>query len=192
MLPLNTASSVDVAGDLTFPDDQVVSPLQDYELGGVAIGDPSRGLTFQPWRSHVDSLGRVRLQPMNAAPTIVHTEPGITELSFAFDQNMRPALGYVVAGLVRLRWYDSTVSNYVITDFPGLRSPRLSLDEKRPMLFGAISDVIFAYIRDSDLCYRQQRDRYLTEYVLRGGVMSNQRIVSMGMNNSQRLQIEVA
>lgn len=192
MLPLNTASSVDVAGDLTFPDDQVVLPLLDYELGGVAIGDPSRGLDYQPWRSHVDSLGRVRLQPMNAAPTIVHTEPGITELSFAFDQNMRPTLAYVVAGLVRLRWYDSIAGSYVITDYPTARSPRASLDEKRPMLFGAISDVIFAYIKGTDLCYRQQRDRYLTEYVLRGGVMSNQRIVSIGMNSVQRLQIEVA
>ncbi len=192
MLPQNVASSTDVVSPFLSPDNQVVEGgVNDIELGGFAIGDASRGMQFQPWYSTVDDLGRVRLHPVNAPPTIVHTQTGITEVSFSFDQNMRPVVAMVVNGLVRLRWYDTIATGYVITDFPGTRSPKVALDDKRQATVSVLSDVIFAYIKDGDLCYRQQRDRYTIEYTLRGGIRSAQRLVNIGMNESLRMQFEV-
>ena len=49
-LPAGGLSSSVVAADLLEPDNwRRPSLLVDYELGGVALNDPSQGLQVQPW-----------------------------------------------------------------------------------------------------------------------------------------------
>ncbi len=174
MLPGNAASSIPVVGAMLAPDNIGSSLFVDYERGGLAITDASLGLDYQ------------------AADALYLIIPSASEMCFAFDQQMRPVLAYVVNDIIRLRWYDTTVSAFVVTDFAGVRSPKLTLDDKRPAQL-ANSDVIFAYIKtNGDLCYRQQRDRYLVERVLHSGVDPANRLIALGMASNLRLQFEIA
>lgn len=193
MLPGNVASSISVPGDVLSPDDIGSSLLVDYERGGTVIGDASLGLDLQDWQCKLnDATGEIYINPVGSADALYVTLVGASEVAFAFDQQMRPVLAFMVGTLAKLRWYDSTVSSFVITDFPGVRSPRLTLDDKRPMQAGN-SDVIFAYIKaNGNLCYRQQRDRYETERVLHTGVDPSMRLVAVGMAKNLRLHFEIA
>ncbi|WP_444903827.1 hypothetical protein ACJJIU_00270 [Microbulbifer sp. CnH-101-E] len=164
-----------------------VRAITDYETGGVAIQDTSRGLDYQHWRARVLEDGsEIVLDAEQVAPFTVITGANITEVSLAFDQNMRPVIAYVEGGTAKLYWYDSSQGAQITTDWPGLITPRVTLDDKRPTQLH-ISDVIFAYLKNGDLCYRQQRDRYQSEYVLQQNVPSPG-LVKIGLHRQFRLQ----
>lgn len=141
-----------------------LQPLIDYEMGGAALNDPSQGLWVQLWRVRVDG-SVVYLGPDGGTEQPAFSRPGITEVALAFDQNMQPAIAFVQSGVAWLWWFDTAVPGMVFTQFPGILNPRLTLDDKRPGQVGN-SDVILAYLRAGSLYYRQQRDRYQTEYLL--------------------------
>lgn len=190
-LPENTASSVAVSGLFLPPDDLLTSPLIDYEVGGAAINDSSQGLLLRQWRAFYNRPdGWLYLQAGNDDPIQWIQDFQITELSFSFDQNMRPAVGYVSNDVMRLRWYDTTINNYRTDIFGGGRNPRVSLDDKRTLSTG-LSDVIFAYIRGDSLYYRQQRDRYTVERLLRTGIESTIKLKNIGMTRGLRMQFEL-
>jgi len=72
-----------------------------------------------------------------------------------------------------------------ITNFgSSVSSPKLTMDDKRESQ-SASNDIIFAYVKSGSLYYRQQRDRFQTEYFLRSGVAKLKKI---GMNDKLRLQ----
>lgn len=193
MLPGNVASSLGISGLLLPPDDNVTSGLEDYEMGGVALNNSSQGFLVQSWRCFVDSgTNDVRVQAGTNPATTIFTQPGITALALAFDQNMRPTIAYVVADQGYLRWYDSSAGAFVVTAYPGIRNPRLSLDDKRASQYANNSDIIFAYIRGTSLYYRQQRDRFLIERLLRTGVLPTQTLRNIGMMSNYRMLFELA
>lgn len=189
MLPQNRASTLPIPG-LSQPVDDARSVLLiDQELGGAAVNDPSQGLSVQLWTLSYSGVN-VILTPQSGAPTTLFSAAAITELALSFDQNMRPTVAYRQAGNVFLRWWDTTAGAYVVTNFgPGF-SPRLCLDDRRPSQIGN-SDVIFAYIRGEGLYYRQQRDRYEIERLLRDQLPASTRLKSVGMNRNWRLQFEL-
>jgi len=116
---------------------------------------------------------------------------------------MRPAIAYVEDGTPKLNWYDTTIPGQTTTSYPGIVTPRVSLDDKR-MLQSQISDVIFAYIRSEGgqnrIFYRQQRDRYTIEYdptedldpatraEYRAMVDESPGLIKIGMNRQLRMQ----
>lgn len=165
----------------------------DYEDGGIDINDPSEGLLFQRWRARLFRAGTVDSRVMLGAPTVTEFEvfavPGITEISFTFDQAMNPTIAFVQDDVAKIWWYDSTISGMATTEIgEGVLTPRVSYDDKRLAASQGylISDVILAYINvDGELCVRQQRDRYDTEYVLASDVAP---LVKIGMNRGMRLQ----
>ena len=193
MLPGNAASSVSIPGRLLAPDNIGSSLFVDYERGGIAITDASLGLDYQDWQCKYNpTSGQVSINPVGAADAPYVTIPGASEMCFAFDQSMRPVLAYMVGSVGKLRWYDTVAASFVVTDFPGIRSPRLTLDDKRPSQL-ATSDIIFAYIKaNGDLCYRQQRDRYEVERVLHTGVDPANRLIALGMASNLRIHFEIA
>lgn len=192
MMPQNAASIVAVPGLYPPPDDQVTLPLIDYEDGGVAIQDPSQGLTGYTWRVYQVNLD-VYVQRDTQTPVLQFSQSGIVELSLAFDQNMRPHIAYATDdGHIHLRWYNSLTHLYTTTDFGIARNPRLTLDDKRQVL-SSISDVLLAYIRsDNVLCVRQQRDRFGVEIELVTGILPSTKLKNIGMNNNYRVQFELA
>lgn len=165
--------------------------LYDYELAGVALNDGSQGLQVQYWVCWVTRSGEVRVRPKDASGngTLLFTQSGIDRISFSFDRNMQPAVAYEVGGEVRFRWFDSTAAGYTTSVYPSARTPRVVHDDTRPAAADR-SDVVITYLRNDQLLYRVQRERYLTEHVLREGLSQSLRLVQMGMNRRFRVQIE--
>ncbi|WP_444919320.1 hypothetical protein ACJJID_00295 (plasmid) [Microbulbifer sp. CnH-101-G] len=186
-LPENTLSSQPVASPFIGGAALPVRAITDYQRGGVAIQDPSRGLNFQTWRARVMEDGKaIVLDAQQVAASTFITGNNITEVSLAFDQNMRPVIAYVEAGTAKLYWYDSSQGAQVTTSWPGVITPRVSLDDKRSTQ-GGTNDVIFAYLKSGNLYHRQQRDRYGSEYLLASNVNSPG-LVKVGMSRNFRFQ----
>jgi hypothetical protein len=172
------------------PDDLLV----DWEMGGVGLSDPSQGLEVKLWTAriskHDDGSGDcdIIVSAPGVADTILISGNAITEVSLAFDQNMKPAIAYVEAGVSKLWWYDATIQATSILTIDGT-TPRITLDDHRIDQV-SVSDIILAYISAGNLCYRQQRDRFQTERVLKT-VGAGAQLVSVTMNNVWRLQFHV-
>lgn len=164
----------------------------DYEDGGIAINDPSQGLLYQRWRARLFRSGEIDSAVWLDAPDVPEFEwltvPGMTEISFSFDANMRPAVTYVANGAAFLNWFDSVPGQYVTTPLAAdVTTPRVSLDDKRFIASEGyqLSDVILAYVRAGNLYYRQQRDRYGIERLLAEGVTP---LIKIGMSRGLRFQ----
>lgn len=164
-----------------------VSKLRDFETGGVALNDPSKGHLYQIWQARVIDKTEIELSAEEVEPTIIYTGSNITEVSITFDQNMRATFSFVEGGSAKLRWYDSTLPGFVTSNFgPSYITPKVSLDDKRSGQMGE-NDVIFAYLRAGNLYHRLQRDRFGVEYLLQASVQSSG-IIKMGMNRENRFQ----
>ena len=187
MLPDESLSSTDIPGILLYPDNLVTSPLQDYELGGVALNDPSQGLQVQLWTAFVDG-DDIMIQATDGDPEVLITAPGTDEVALTFDSNMRPALAYRQAGLCKFRWYDTLVADQVVTEYPDADSLRVALDDKRSTQ-STSRDIILAYTRAEGLYFRAQRDRYLVEYTL-DATIGPGRLLRLGMSTVNRVQFE--
>jgi hypothetical protein len=187
VIPDKKLSSVPQPSEFLVPDDAPsISPILDYELGGVALNDPSQGLQVKTWRIRL--VGNdVRIDsPPTVPETTLFTLPGVTEISLTFDQNMRPVIAYVQNNQPVLYWYDTLLQTTVFQNLPAdVVTPRVSLDDKRPWQVGA-SDVILAYVRNNNLYFAAQRDRFGVEYLLQENV--NGKLIRIGMNQGFRLQ----
>lgn len=162
-----------------------LDPLTDYEMGGVALNDPSQGLYVKQWVCRYAD-GSVRLSAHGVQEAPLFSMPNVTEVSLAFDQNMRPFVAYVTNGEAWFYWYDTQIGQAVHTQLPsGSTSPRCCLDDHRALQLGN-SDIILAYIRNGNLYCRVQRDRYGIEYLLVSD--AEDRLFNVGMQKNLRLQ----
>ena len=173
------------------PDNLPSKSLVSHERGGIALNDPSQGLDVQNWRLESDG-SMVRLFSEMGSPIDLFADSGIRQLSLSFDQNMRKvvAIEYKSGG-VDLIWYDTLATLEATSFFPDIRSPVLSMDDKRKSQSGT-SDVIFGYVRNGDhmLCYRQQRERFTVEHELTQ-LDARSRLRNLGMTTKLRMQFEV-
>lgn len=192
MLPDNEPSSIALGGLYTPPDDYPTTPLLDYEMGGLDIQDPSAGLNVKVWRCWASIDGDVFVAPNDdlGDATLLFNRTNLEELSFSFDTNMQPVVTFVQYGLVWLYWYDSVPASYVFTSYPTCRNPKLAHDDKRYQAVGR-GDAIFGYLRGNNLYYRQQRDRYTIERLLRENIPRGVKLKNIGMNKNWRLQFEL-
>lgn len=188
MMPGNSLSSRAVSSRFAGARALSITKLLDYEDGGIAIQDPSKGLLYQRWRTRL-ILDKVWVDAPNTEEFVMFEAPGLTEISLTFDQNMRPALAYVQDGVAKIWWYDSGASAMVITVVGAqATTPRITLDDKRVIATGSnqSNDIILAYVRDGQLCVRQQRERFLVERVLASGITTG--LIKVGLNRQLRLQ----
>lgn len=184
-MPDDELSSVPFPSAFTQP--VKVAKEEDWEFGGVAIGDASQGLLVQLWHCTIED-GAVYVEAPSVAKAKLFDAPGVTDVALAFDQNMRPVVAYVQDGDAKLWWYDPTLGEMTVTELPDAVTPRCTLDDKRAFNTSG-SDVILAYLKGRDLYFRKQRDRYTVEYLLATNVGSGLSTVAMGTNN--RLQFGV-
>ena len=202
MIPQNpalidiTPENNHLVGRFTFPDNITNSGgLVDYEMGGRALQDPSYGLNYKAWKGYWDPADSTAyLQPLDesAPPTPIFVETGeVEDFSFTFDQNMRwAAVTRKSDNTVKFRWYDSVPEAYVISTYTGITSVKLALDDHRSsQVQGGVSDIILTYISSNLVCWRIQRDRFLTQYVHPTLVLGdNMQITHFGLSNKLRLQ----
>jgi len=193
VIPLNKLSSVPVYAPYLTPDNvERPSALVDYEMGGIALNDPSQGLQVLIWTVRYDpAIGHVSIFAPGVIETTIFIEFGITSLSLAFDQNMRPFVAFVQNGTAKFFWFDTVLGNTTITELPGdARCPQCCMDDKRDMQSSqGDNDIILAYVRGTGLYYRQQRDRYEIERLLQDPIPGTN-LLKVGMNEGRRLQFE--
>lgn len=197
MIPSQSLSNPTIPGNWLDPDNRLVTRTLDYELGGIALNDPSAGLEYQVWTLRLEILtgedegtGILWLSAENTPEFILFSGQWITEASLAFDQNMNPFVGYMQNGVAKYYWYNTLVAGMVHSELPsGSTSPRACMDDKRN-LQTSLSDIIMCYTRDRNLYFRAQRDRYTIEYLLRENVRAGQ-VINIGMHDRWRLQIKV-
>ncbi|MFO7287705.1 MAG: hypothetical protein C0P79_012690 [Gammaproteobacteria bacterium] len=184
-------STKSVAGPFRAPRDRKKEPLEDYELGGLAINDASAGLEVQVWRGRYLDGAIVLDVPGVVEPVSVLEIAGVTEFQFTFDQNMQPAIAYVVNDqTAHWYWFDATVPGFETLDLPeGSITPRCTLDDKRDAAGtrAAVSDIILTYLRDGVLYFRAQRERYEDEHELETD-LEGYELGQFGMNRRLRLQ----
>jgi hypothetical protein len=165
------------------------SSLIDYEYGGVALNDPSQGLSVKLWTFRVVG-DEVRVGAADVPDGALFTAEGVTAISGTFDQNMAPQVAFVQGGIARYWWFDTLEGEYVITDLAeGTLTPKMKLDDRRE-LQGATNDVILSYVLNDNLYFRAQRDRYETEYLLKEAVGGT--IRHCGMTRSLRFGWDIA
>lgn len=189
-LPESQFTDEPVEGNFLAPDDRArTSLLVDYELGGIAIGDPSQGLQYQVWEARVAG-GVIQTRPESGgAWTDITSASSITEIALAFDQNMRPQVAYMAGGVCRFYWYDADSAAYVTSSFPGATSPVVSMDDKRAAEVG-LNDVVLFYLSGGNVIYRRQRDRYGVAYLMEAVPSGTTRIIRWGMTDQLRFQLE--
>lgn len=191
-IPEDRLSTTVQATDFLSPDSNAPSYVIDYELGGIALNDPSEGLDYQTWVAEIVGT-TITLRADSVAETVVYSGSGssdITEVSLAFDQNMRLHLAYIDNGITYFTWYDPNIPGAVTTNYGAdVKHPRLCLDDKRPFAISS-SDIILTYIKNGNLYFRQQRDRYETEYLLASSVDPDLYKVGMGTNNRLHWQFQ--
>ena len=191
MLPDGVLSTVPVPAAFQPPHDRVKERLIDYELGGRAIQDSSEGLELQVWRGRYLDGAIVLDVPGVVEPVSVLEIADVTEFQFTFDQNMQPAIAYVVNDqTAHWYWFDATVPGFETLDLPeGSITPRCALDDKRDAAGtrAAVSDIILTYLRDGVLYFRAQRERYEDEHELETD-LEGYELGQFGMNRGLRLQ----
>lgn len=164
MLPDDTLIELD-KGSFLPPRNKATSATECWELGGIALSDSSEPFQYY-WYGYVQGKAIYLHRSGAERITVLAFAGSVTEMSFSFDQNMRPTITYVENGVAKLYWYDASVAKNVLTLYPNMTNPRLSLDDKRKFNIGN-SDIIFAYVKEHNrLCYRLQRQRYDVEHLL--------------------------
>jgi len=164
MLPDDTLIELEEIAFLP-PRNKPTRVSESWALGGIALSDTSEPFGYE-WRGYVQNKA-IRVARKNTAPiTLLSVTGEVTEVSLAFDQNMRPTIAYVEDDISKLYWYDTSQASMAITEYADTRNPRVALDDKRKFSI-ANSDIIFAYVKNGSLlCYRLQRERYSIEYTL--------------------------
>lgn len=191
MIPTPIFQSV-TAIPLPHPDNLKAIGLTDKELGGVAVNDGSQGLSGWVWAVNVEPDGAVKLWREGEAATTVLVQTDIVDIALAFDQNMQPVLAWEsTTGELFLYWFNPVIQSFVTDSFGLGRNPRLAMDDKRIRSLGT-SDVIFAYISEGKLCYRMQRDRFVTEYIVATDITDSRlKLQRIGLVN-YRFQFEIS
>lgn len=184
-----------LAGRFGGPDGRYVrDTLTDFEEGGIGLQDPTAGLQYQIWKGYwnsADSTAYLIPDSSEEVPVAIFTETDVVEFSFTFDQNMRwAAITRKENNTAQLRWYDSSVTNYVTTHFSGITSVKMCHDDKRVLqVQRGSSDMILTYISGNKVRWRVQRDRFQIEYTEPTLTLpSNTVITNFGLNEKLRLQ----
>lgn len=151
---------------LQLPKNNTSSLLESYETGGIDLLDSSQGLFVQTWQVRTDGKNIYIKAENDDFWRVLLADKNITEVDLTFDQNMKAHVSYVSNGISKFYRYDSVQAKMIIENYPDIRTPRISLDDKRRLSGSGNSDIIFAYIRNdtNELCYRVQRERYGIEH----------------------------
>ena len=189
MLPNNSLSSYPLPSTLLGGRSLVSGLKVDYESGPISINDPSHGLQYQIWQGVVDSINGIYIGAETVPMSLQIPLDNISEFSFTFDQNGNLAIVYIQYSRTYLWWFDTT-ENQMVTTYLGntIISPKIALDDKRRQS-SATNDIIVGYIKNNNLYYIQQRDRFGVEYLLKTNVSG--RIDRMGLGVNLRFQFHI-
>lgn len=184
MIPGDRLADIASASSWAYPMRDPHEPLQDTEMGGIALGDASLGLLVKPW--HLRYEGTRVLLSDGDEDIELFSRPGLTRLALAFDTNMAPFVAFEDAGGVAW-WADPGTGTPEFSGYlpAGSHDVCCTLDDKRELM-DALRDILVVYLRGGNLYYRQQRDNYNVERLLRAGEYTH--LLGVGMNRNLSLQ----
>lgn len=185
MIPANAITTTPITGTFYPPEDGPYTPGQHTVLGGVAIGDSSKGRQVKYWRATL-AAGSVSIHPVGEPVAYSLSVPGASTIALAFDNNMAVVLAWQTSTGSNLYYFDTLTGTYLTKEFNGTTSCRVCVDDARDF-YNTNSDVIFAYTKNNTLYWRQQRDRYEIERVV--GTTAK-KLIRMGLAQTNRLQFE--
>lgn len=190
MMPDNALSQVSIRYLWYGPPQDDPDALVDYDLGGVALNNTSKGLMYQVWTYEaVGSSAFVSASNTAGRILLFTVSTDIEQIRGTFDQNMNPMVAYKQSGQWHYWWFDTISGTMVVSDLPvGVDSVVVTLDDKR-QLEATGSDVLLFYTLNNNLYHRRQRDRYTTDFLLRAGIGGT--LVRADMNGINRLQIKL-
>jgi len=200
MIPNNSLAFPARISSFKSPKNLPTSPILDYSIGGVGISDPSKGLNYQTWTGTVINPGistsYIQISSPNTPATTILSSPTITWMRLSFDQNMHPFLSFVDQNGPAYYWFDPTIpGNIIVRMAATVQTPNCVMDDTNAFATRLnTNDIILSYLNNNNLCYRQLRDRFSTEYVLLVNVPSlvvAPSLTKTGMNLLNRLQFEI-
>lgn len=183
---------------ITVPDEYLppeernrASFLLDFEGGPIAFTDTSGGMNYQTWALTYDGLDIILTPEITGSAVVVLSVAGCEQISFCFDKNARPSVVYILGTSAFLYWYDTTLGYFTTTEFTGVHSAMLSLDDKRE-LETANNDILFWYTKEVavdefNLYHRRQRDRFLNEILMASDTFPY--VYKVGMHKGLRGQL---
>lgn len=177
MIPGGDVLAGDRGGEL-LPIHRFDLGLTSKARGGVAINDGSAGINVKDWAGR-SAGGLLYLSAPDVPEFVYASTPSATSVTFAFDRNMAPSVAWNTPDGLFFRWFDASLASFTTSEFPDARNAMVIHDDVRD-LAEARSDVLLVYQRGAGLYYRQQRDRYLTEYLLQTPVFGALKRCGMG------------
>ena len=188
MFPENALSSTPVPSPFLVP--IKVEKLKDRALGGSGLNDTSEGLLSQMWQMDYASPFFTITSPTTESEVVLAIE-GVTEFTFAFDQNMQPCIAYMLGNALFFWHFDSLLGDYRTINYGSLcRNPRVRLDDGRALQTGN-SDVTLSYIEGNQLLYRLQRERYGVKHIVTSDIGLDDVLVDAGMSTGFRFQFQI-
>jgi hypothetical protein len=186
MIPGNTFTPTPIVGTFLYLQSLPYNPLSQTVMGGVALQDGSQGRLVKPWTVFYLN-GLIQVRPENNAVVFTLPATDVQTVSLAFDANMSLVIAWQTSTDANIYYYDTITASYITRNFPGVISCRVCVDD--PLEFyTAQSDVIFGYTLSGNLNYRQQRDRYDIEYLIKP---TSKYLIKMGPSSVNRLQFEL-
>lgn len=198
-LPDNQLATAPVFAEYIDPYTRYTGDLEDWEQGPISLNDPTQGLDYQMWfLSYVSdeddpNYGDFVIEAEDTNETsVVINVPNVARLGLAFDQNGDPFICYeTYACTAHYYYWDTVEGDYVTRTLPaGSRWVACCLDDHRYSQTST-SDSILAYIRNSDLFYRQERDRYTIERNLTNDQSISGELYKVGMTENLRLKFDI-
>lgn len=186
-----TLSSSPVKSDWVEKQNQRNDPLIDWEMGGAVLNQPLSNRYTHNWRLWSDGTTVFINRDDLSETTVVFSGAGITSVSLAFDQVMRPHVAYVEQGRAKFYFWETLSNSFQHMDLPvEAKYPRTGSDDKRPFFIG-LDDVLVAYMKDDNLFVRWQSERFLQEHQMAANT-GKRMLVQLGMNNQNRMQFRLS
>lgn len=191
MIPTNSLSSVTITSNLIGSKKKRFNIIEDYESGDIALNTVSNGLMFQEWKMWIENNSNILLKPDNQElPILIYSGADIDYITFTFDKNMNLIYLYRESGVWKFNWFDTSTNNKTITEYSNEYSDfQLIFDDKRSEVSNS-DDVLLFYVKNKNLYYRQQRDRYTIEYLLKENITGRLCNVCMGANNRLHMKFD--
>lgn len=188
MIPQGQFTPSPVVSGFVPPADESYDPLRESHRGGLGLSDASKGRNVKNWQVRYET-GSINLYVEGTTPPVYTLAvAGVQAISLAFDNNMRPVFCWQSSAGSTLRYYDTVGEAYTTILIAGASSGRCCVDDVRD-IHNEFSDVIWAYVRDDTLYYRQQRDRYGVERLV--GPAFGKTLVRVGQSNGRRLTFQL-
>lgn len=164
MLPYNTLSNNIFSSDIEFVNihtSETTNSLDyKYDISGVL------------WRGRLISGDILLDSSINTNPITIQLNA--SEFSFDFDALNKPIIIYKEQGITKLYAYDILTNTNTVVVIDG--------DNTNPKIATDGEELIIAYIKNGNLYYRIQRERFLQERLLYTGLV-DLLYIGMGKNN---------